>query len=511
MLGNDSAFYRLYPSTAQYGGLATYQGGLWYQDKGQWIRYKSLDASDQQFCSTGCLAASIAEGAFRGSVVLGAPTTNSIKVSVFAADQSGTLYLAYGTVSGTYLLQTQPVNLVAGVPVVITLGNLDANTGYFYRVIFKASDMPDALPTSEHVFHTARPPGSAFTFTLQADSHMDENSVTSLYQRTLANVLADHPDFHIDLGDTFMTEKHSGPLSATVPPAATQSQVDERYRFERNNFAGLAQSVPLFLVNGNHEGEAGWLNTGTGDNLAIWTTKALQRYFVNPLPDGFYSGDNANEPFVGKRASWYAWQWGDALFVVLDPFWNSGKTKGNDAWALTLGDSQYHWLEQVLGGSSAKFKFIFLHNLVGGLDGQMRGGIEAAPFFEWGGKEADGVTIGFAVKRPQWSAPIHQLLVNSGVTAVFHGHDHVYVNQQLDGIVYQEVPQPAAVNTSNGATIARDYHYTSGTVVSSAGHLRVSVSANQVKVDYVRAWLPENENSQRKNGQIDHSWTLTKP
>ena len=56
--------------------------------------------------------------------------------------------------------------------------------------------------------------------------------------------------------------------------------------------------------------------------------------------------------------------------------------------------------------------------------------------------------------RPGWPAPIHQLLVQHRVSAVFHGHDHLYVNQQLDGIVYQEVPQPSAKNTKNGAMLA---------------------------------------------------------
>jgi len=43
---------------------------------------------------------------------------------------------------------------------------------------------------------------------------------------------------------------------------------------------------------------------------------------------------------------------------------------------LTLGDTQYRWLASTLANSTARYKFVFIHNLVGGLDGQMRGGIE---------------------------------------------------------------------------------------------------------------------------------------
>jgi hypothetical protein len=192
--------------------------------------------------------------------------------------------------------------------------------------------------------------------------------------------------------------------------------------------------------------------------------------------------------------------------IALDPYWNTTK-KSKDAWDLTLGKAQYDWLTKTLAESTAKWKFVFLHNLVGGLDGAMRGGVEAAPFFEWGGANADG-TPGFAQKRPGWQKPIHPLLVEHKVTAVFHGHDHLYVHQQLDGVVYQEVPQPSAKNTQNGAQLAKAYHYDSGTAIGSAGHLRITVSPTQVTGEYVRAWLPAAEKGAQKNGEIAHSWTI---
>ncbi len=507
--GSDAALYRSYPDTGGYG-LGAYQGGLWYAVAGNWTRFSSLDQGNQTFCSGSCLGPIAAQGSFRGNIVLGVPEDTSIKVSVFAPDQTGTVYLAYGTTPGSYAQQTTPVALSAGKPLTIALAGLTPNARYYYRLYLQSADSNEAVPTDEHSFHTARPVGSTFTFTLQADSHMDENSAVAQYRRTLANISADAPDFHIDLGDTFMCEKHYAPLSPTIPPAATQAQVQWRYWFERGNFGLMAHSVPLFLVNGNHEGEAGWLNIGGAQNLANWADAARQQFFVNPVPDRFYSGDDTVDPNVGQRAGWYSWQWGDALFVALDPYWYTGK-RTNKGWDITLGTSQFHWLEQTLAASKAKFKFVFLHSLVGGLDGQMRGGIEAAPFYEWGGMNDDGVTSGFASQRPGWSMPIHALLKRYGVTAVFHGHDHVYVKQDLDGIVYQEVPQPSAVNNNSGANLAKAYHYTSGTIVSSSGHVRVTVSPTQVKVDYVRSWLPQNETAGHKNGEIADSWTVSAP
>ncbi|MCE1204449.1 MAG: metallophosphoesterase [Holophagaceae bacterium] len=387
----------------------------------------------------------------------------------------------------------------------LTLDGLQADTAYTYRITLKTAQGSAASP--EGRFHTARPVGSTFSFCVQADSHLDENSDLAVYQRTLGNVAADMPDFHIDLGDTFMCEKHSLPLTAVLETARDEGTVRARYAYERGNFGLVAPSAPLFLVNGNHEGEAGWMANGTGQSLAVWTANARKTYYANPVPDAFYTGDASATPFVGLRASYYAWTWGDALFVVLDPFWHSTRQPSQNGWNLTLGNAQYAWLQQTLAGSGARYKFVFIHNLVGGLDGQMRGGIEAAPYFEWGGLNPDG-SLGFAANRPGWTLPIHELLVQNGVTAVFHGHDHLYAKQVLDGIVYQEVPQPSAVNFQSGPSLATAYHYTSGTILSSSGHLRVTVSPAGVTAKYVRAWLPGQESATRKNGQVDDVWTV---
>jgi hypothetical protein len=56
-----------------------------------------------------------------------------------------------------------------------------------------------------------------------------------------------------------------------------------------------------------------------------------------------------------------------------------------------------------------------------------------------------------------------------------------------------------------------EYGYTSGVVLGSSGHLRVRVEPEQVAVDYVRAFLPADENGKRKNGMVAHRYTLKAP
>ena len=182
----------------------------------------------------------------------------------------------------------------------------------------------------------------------------------------------------------------------------------------------------------------------------------------------------------------------------------------DSSWAFTLGKAQYDWLADTLSKSHAKWKFVFTHHLLGGVGGtEARGGVESAPYFEWGGRNADG-SDGFKEHRPGWAMPIHDLLVKNGVSAVFHGHDHLYVHAQKDGVTYQCVPQPG--NALGGTRSAQEYGYKSGTILGSPGHVRVKVTPEKATVDFVRASLGdagEGKRSEREaNGAVVASYDL---
>lgn len=421
--------------------------------------------------------------------VLSRPTANSVTLSLLAYQDAEGL-VEYGTQRESLSLRTTSRQFAKGEPREIVIDSLQPNTRYYYRF------RPEGLMPLEGTFHTQRAAGENFTFTITADSHLDDRASAAMYERTLANAAADMPDFHVDLGDTFMTEKHDNRDNAA-----------RQYLAQRYYFGRLCNSAPLFFVLGNHDGESPRGRDTDEDSLAVWSNLMRKKYFPNPIPDGFYTGNATRHPEVGLLQDYYAWQWGDALFVVLDPFWFAEKERGkSDNWKRTLGSRQYEWLKQTLESSTAKYRFVFIHHLVGGLSREGRGGSEAAPLYEWGGHNADG-TDGFKQNRPAWPAPIHQLLVRNGVGIVFHGHDHLYVKQDLDGIVYQEVPQPAT-DGNNWSRMADEFGYKSGVILGSAGHLRVLVASNETKVEYVSARLKEDQRSDRRNGTVSHSYTI---
>lgn len=184
------------------------------------------------------------------------------------------------------------------------------------------------------------------------------------------------------------------------------------------------------------------------------------------------------------------------------------RDRRNDTWNLTLGKGQYEWLAETLRSAKAPYKFVFVHQLVGGSQGNGRGGVEFARFQEWGGYDYDERYV-FQQKRPGWEKPIHELLKETGVSVVFHGHDHFYACQELDGIVYQLVPQPGRAVPAGVLRQAEDYGYHQGTILSSPGYIRVAVSPKQTEVAYVRfPFTRENGGAHPGEPRIAHSYTI---
>ena len=92
-------------------------------------------------------------------------------------------------------------------------------------------------------------------------------------------------------------------------------------------------------------------------------------------------------------------------------------------------------------------------------------------------------------------------MVKHKVSALFHGHDHLYVLQQKDGITYLEVPQPShARGDSIGS--AEQYGYKTGTLLGSSGHIRVTVSPERATLDYVKSLQGSD------NGKVVHSHVI---
>ena len=105
---------------------------------------------------------------------------------------------------------------------------------------------------------------------------------------------------------------------------------------------------------------------------------------------------------------YYSFIAGNSLFVVLDSY-----IKGEDK---KITGDQFMWLSNVLEKAKQKHKFIFVHH----------------PLFPEQGK---GKHYGNSLDRYKEERDrLQALFVQHGVTAVFLGHEHLYLRKTVDGI-----------------------------------------------------------------------------
>lgn len=462
--------------------------------------------------------------------VLGRPTNTSIAVSVLSS-QPITTFVEYGTSKTRYSSKTSQLQTAPSAPAVFDIKGLRAGTKVYYRVNFKGASDANFMNGKQYSFTTARKAGSTFSFSVHGDTHPERAGKmfnAELYGVTLANIASQQPDFHIMVGDDFSID----PLISKGQ--ASQENVEKIYSTHRNWLTIATSSVPLFLVNGNHEQAAAYLLDGTTTNPAILAGNARLKYFPLPEPDNFYNGDATPIPGVGLPRDYYSWTWGDALFITLDPYWHSknpvdnvagavvpedqsataaspkpkkgpataatpgpvgGNSKTANLWNIGIGDEQYAWLKQTLETSNARYKFIFAHHVMG----TGRGAIEVSTNYEWGGNDPKGQST-FAKERPNWELPIHDLMVKNKVSIFFQGHDHIFCTQERDGLIYQSMPNPA----DDTFSMFNEDAYKSGTKAPNSGHVRVTVAPSQAKVEYFLA--ARSKDSNRKNLSLAHSY-----
>ncbi|CAN2164880.1 Calcineurin-like phosphoesterase domain, ApaH type [Candidatus Nanopelagicaceae bacterium] len=471
--------------------------------------------------------------------VLGRPTDSSIAVSVLAS-QPIAIYIEYGYTKTRYTGKSQELQTSPGNPAVFDLKALKANSKVYYRVNYKGSTDAKFTSGKQYSFTTARKAGSTFAFSVHGDTHPERAGKmfnSELYGVTLANIATQQPDFHIMMGDDFSIDPLIG------KGQADQTNVEKIYSTHRNWLTTATSSVPLFLINGNHEQAAAYLLDGTATNPAVLAGNARLKYYPLPAPDAFYTGNTTPVEGVGLPRDYYAWTWGDALFVTLDPYWHSknavdnvagvlvpedqagtkggggggggkkggatpiatapaaptGNGKVTNLWSIGIGDEQYAWLKKTLETSKAKYKFVFAHHVMG----TGRGAVEVSTNYEWGGKDPKGQTT-FAKERPNWELPIHDLMVKNKVSIFFQGHDHIFCTQERDGLIYQSMPNPADDTFSMFNSDA----YKSGVKAPNSGHVRVTVAPSQAKVEYFLA--ARSKDTDRKNMSLAHSY-IVKP
>lgn len=217
---------------------------------------------------------------------------------------------------------------------------------------------------------TARAPGASFSFAILGDSHiaprdpvppgaeigLDANGFQEGTLLTVAaQIAAGNPDFLMNLGDTL--DFHMFGFNAPPPDGSWTRLGYLNYRRLLGDTLGNAAH---FSAIGNWDGENG---CNTAEEIGRSSSQRLL-YLPGPQPSDNPQGGSANEDY-------YAFTWGDALFVVLNVMTYTptchllDQEPGvPDDW--TLGATQLAWLEQTLANATSRWRFLFIHHAVGG-------------------------------------------------------------------------------------------------------------------------------------------------
>jgi len=357
----------------------------------------------------------------------------------------------------------------------LKITGLQPNRKYFYQVQYETSDDPGVWVNVPCIgeFYSQKTSGESFSFCLVADAHWGHawqvqpgSPQRWTGEQCLRRILEDRDfDFCVDLGDS--------PYPLTIRSAV---EALNRYADWRAIMAGITARMPVFLVLGNHEQEAGFFQRGTDhppqylwNHLSAtqyqqkWATEARLRFVPNPRGDTYPQGgegppqyDSADDWHAGTDPwndgtrshiqNFYAWTWGDALFVVLDPFRYTrvgSCTVPNSPSQWTLGPTQMRWLHDVLAASDARWKFILAHHLVGG--GLIN--IYGQSIQDGGNDWAYGRGSGIEADRPGTEqAIIHRLALQHGVQFFVYAHDHAFCHSVNDGVHYICCGRPTFLN-----------------------------------------------------------------
>ena len=369
------------------------------------------------------------------------------------------------------------------------------------------------------------------------DDHLDDADQAS-YIRALKRAVEDGPDWHLDLGDIAMfkcykflyegADKCGNIANGDGPP--NLKEYEGMWAMYKPWLGEGMHDVPFIHAFGNHDGEVAMSNsdacTTDGQMAAIARTKHFPN--PNPITQSFYTGDDAPNSCIGgqARGSYYEFTWGDVQFWVLDVYQEVNRKPdgvgADDAqlWTNTLGAKQYKWFADTLKASTATFRFVVTHQLLGGQCDQAlgatcsmgRGGAEVAHLAEWGGHGTGGDYQFDKIRtdRTAFPKPVHQLLRDHGVQLVLHGHDHVYMKQEKDGIIYQLGPQPFGArdlcNPSEKQQHGASYMSWDGTVCKTGGgHMRFVVKGSGAGTTKTVDVAMINQ----LDGSVEDSYTIT--
>jgi hypothetical protein len=391
---------------------------------------------------------------------LARPTIDSILVNARNGHVDALAQLQYRPFGDDQWTQSGSDRLVsAGEFLDWAIDGLAGGTDYEYQVV-TAAPGGDPAPVSRGRFTTQRAGEVGFEAALITDAHtgafIDGTGPIEVLDEVVRNVRREGPDFVMALGDNVAWS------TSRNLPQDDEVGAQRAYSMYRRHLAPLSMSCPHFGLIGNWEGESGKLPPASSGMVE----SVRRRFTPNPTAGTYPQGGSEHEDY-------YAFDWGPALFVVLNvqsytspsgdqPTPRDDVTVVGD-W--TLGREQFAWMERTLATSDHPYKFVCIHHAVGG-----NAGSETETLYGRGGHRAAEVGE---------QKLLHEAMLEFGVQVFFYGHDHVFVDEIVDGIHYT-LPGSCGAPWHFGSEVT-GY----GRFWGDSGHARLSVRPERATVRFV--------------------------
>ncbi len=266
----------------------------------------------------------------------------------------------------------------------------------------------------------------------------------------------------------------------------------------RKMFSALSPHIPIYFVQGNHDGESGY------DVAKIPAKKYRQKYFPQPGPRHGGSIDQ----------NYFSLLWGSEfydgrapLFLILDnESYNQPGLSPRRPEDWTLGPQQKAWLKTMLS-CEAEWKFAFFHHVLGGWP---RGTNEEATDYAYG----RGPLFTYEDYQGYCDNPsqveqveLTRLMMENGLQALFYGHDHIFHPRRIQdgsgrtiyGICTGSPKHKGELEWYKGRLWNKHYgtygHYRTESVAASptttfwspSGYTKITLRPGQARIEYKRA------------------------
>ena len=286
----------------------------------------------------------------------------------------------------------------------INLDNIQANEAYQYRVNWTANGVNKVGTTKS--FQAPVSDNSSYKFAVYGDTEPLPSPVCTTARPAPAGFsyikeswTYRNLDFVISLGDNYdiKDQVEAGCDSTIIDFPAMMTNAGNF----RDIYDSAGNSLVGFHTPGEHEFNWDLNDTDRDKNspeiqLARHT---LKNTFINPLNnDPWDSGD----PLGGSYESYYAFEWGNALFVSFNTMWQQD---------LTTERHIISWLNDTLANSNKPWKFVFMHQPV---------------------RNARFNTCNDCISDTSGRNELLEVFKNNKVDVVFAGHDHHYHCEMYD-------------------------------------------------------------------------------